>query len=51
MVATEDGTMVGLGLFSPVSAEPEPPDEFRAVGLAPLWWCSPPANVEAQART
>jgi putative acetyltransferase len=36
MVAAEDGAVVGHVLFSPVSVEPEPLDEFRAVGLAPL---------------
>lgn len=36
MVAVEDGTVVGHILFSPVSVEPESPNGFRAVGLAPL---------------
>ncbi len=36
MVAVEDDTVVGHILFSPVSVEPESPNEFCAVGLAPL---------------
>jgi len=36
MVAVEDDAVVGHVLFSPVSVEPESPNGFRAVGLAPL---------------
>jgi predicted N-acetyltransferase YhbS len=50
MVAAEGGTVVGHILFGRVSVEPEPPNEFCAVGLGPRR-CSPPANGEAQART
>jgi putative acetyltransferase len=35
MVAAEGGTVVGHILFGRVSVEPEPPNEFRAVGLGP----------------
>jgi hypothetical protein len=49
MVAAKDGTVAGYIVFGPVSVEPEPPDEFRAVGLVPL--AVLPANGEAQTRT